>query len=91
MPPHERNPHLAFRLTPDDVGTRVMTRRRLPNGSHSDAIGELESWRDGVLRIRRRDGSLTEIAEDTLVAGKVVPPPPPRRRPRRDTPPEPSG
>lgn len=82
MPPQYR-PHLSLRLTPDDVGKRVTTRRQLPNGAYSDAIGELESWTEGVLRIRRRDGSVTEIAEATLVAGKVVPPPPPRRRPRQ--------
>lgn len=74
----------TLNLTPDDVGQRVTTRRLLPSGSYADALGELESWTAGVLRVRRRDGSVIEIAEDTLVAGKVVPPPPPRRRPRRE-------
>lgn len=78
--------YLVLRLTPDDVGKRVTTRRKLPDGGYADALGDLESWADGVLRIRRRDGSTIEIAEDTLVAGKVVPPPPPRRRPRREPP-----
>ncbi|MGH3320732.1 MAG: hypothetical protein ACRDN9_11225 [Streptosporangiaceae bacterium] len=73
-----------FTLTvaPDDVGRRVSLRRKLPDGSYADTLGELESWEAGTLRIRRRDGSLVTITEDTLVAGKIVPPPPPRRRPR---------
>lgn len=81
MPAQHQAP-LPFRLTADDVGQRVTVRRRLPEGGYADAIGELESWSEGVLRVRRRDGSLTEIPEDNAVAGKVVPPPPPRRRPR---------
>jgi hypothetical protein len=35
-------------------------------------VGVLESWRDGVLAVRKRDGTLVEIAEDTLVAAKIV-------------------
>ncbi|MFC4058307.1 hypothetical protein ACFOWE_08380 [Planomonospora corallina] len=35
-------------------------------------MGELESWRDGVLAVRKRDGSLVEIAEETLVAARIV-------------------
>jgi len=34
-----------------------------------------------VLRIRRRDGSIAEVAEDRLVAGKTVPPAPTRTTP----------
>jgi hypothetical protein len=43
-------------------------------GGFRDAVGVLESWRDGVLTVRKRDGALVEIAEDTLAAAKVVPP-----------------
>nr|WP_308209107.1 hypothetical protein [Actinoallomurus purpureus] len=42
-------------------------------------VGELQGWADGRLTVRRRDGSVAEVAEAELVAGKVVPPPPPRR------------
>lgn len=77
---------LSLRLSPDDVGKRVTVRRRLPQGALGDVIGHLESWSGGVLTIRRRDDSLVDVAEDTLVAGKVVPPPPPKRRPRRPPP-----
>ncbi|WP_442480490.1 putative acetyltransferase [Streptosporangium brasiliense] len=70
------NPGLGARLnitiTPSDVGKRVTTRRRVPEGFR-DAVGQLEFWRDGVLGVRKRDGSLVEIPQDTLVAAKVVP------------------
>ncbi|MEU8174060.1 hypothetical protein AB0C14_14365 [Microbispora hainanensis] len=69
---------LVVAISPADVGKRVTTRRKVPGG-HRDAVGVLESWRDGVLTVRKRDGSLVEIAEDTLAAAKVVPPPPPTR------------
>ncbi|MEV7013853.1 hypothetical protein [Streptosporangium sp. NPDC051022] len=48
-------------------------------GGFRDAVGELEFWRDGVLGVRKRDGTLVEISQDTLVAAKVVPAGPPRR------------
>jgi hypothetical protein len=63
---------LNITLTPSDVGKRVTTRRRVPEGFR-DAVGELEFWRDGVLGVRKRDGTLVEITEDTLAAAKVVP------------------
>ncbi|GAA3442151.1 hypothetical protein Pve01_61540 [Planomonospora venezuelensis] len=62
---------LNITITPADVGKRVTTRRRVPEGFR-DAVGELEFWRDGVLGVRRRDGSLVEIPEETLAAAKVV-------------------
>jgi hypothetical protein len=70
---------LNVTLTPSDVGKRVTTRRRVPEGFR-DAVGELEFWRDGVLGVRKRDGTLVEIAEDTLAAAKVVPDSPRSRR-----------
>ncbi|GAA0357077.1 hypothetical protein GCM10010151_53430 [Actinoallomurus spadix] len=45
-------------------------------------VGELRGWADGLLTVRRRDGTDVEVPEADLVAGKVVPPPPPRRAPR---------
>jgi hypothetical protein len=66
---------LSIRVSPSDVGRRVTVRRRDPEGFR-DAVGVLESWRDGVLAVRRRDGTLTEIREETVVAAKVVPPAP---------------
>ncbi|MCO6006573.1 hypothetical protein NE236_16430 [Actinoallomurus purpureus] len=66
-------------IAPSDIGRRVSIRRRLPSGGYSDVVGELQGWADGRLTVRRRDGSVAEVAEAELVAGKVVPPPPPRR------------
>lgn len=68
---------LVITISAADVGSRVTTRRRVPGGFR-DAVGTLESWDAGVLRIRRRDGSLVEIPEETLVAARVVPAAPPR-------------
>ncbi|GAA4222852.1 hypothetical protein GCM10023075_14700 [Streptosporangium album] len=62
---------LNVTITPSDVGKRVTTRRRVPEGFR-DAVGELEFWRDGLLGVRKRDGTLVEIPQDTLVAAKVV-------------------
>jgi hypothetical protein len=58
-------------VSPDDIGRRITTRRRVPGGFR-DAVGVLESWRDGVLTVRKRDGTLVEIPENVLVAAKVV-------------------
>ncbi len=76
-----------MRLTPADVGRRVVVRRRLgvEDGRpvFGDVLGILESWSGGRLAIRRRDGELVEVSEDSVVAGKPVPPPPPRQAGRR--------
>lgn len=76
----------VVRITPADVGRRVSVRSALGEDDdgprYTDTLGDLESWNDGKLAIRRRDGWVIEVAETSLVAGKIVPPPPPRRRPR---------
>lgn len=73
----------VVRITPADVGSRVSVRSRIGEDGrgprYTDALGVLEAWEHGVLRIRRRDGELVEVAESALVAGKTLPPPPPRR------------
>ncbi|WP_283135562.1 hypothetical protein [Rhizohabitans arisaemae] len=71
----------AVSVTPSDVGSRVSLRRRV-TGGFGDVVGVLESWENGVLSVRRRDGSLTEVLQVTLVAGKVVPMSAPPRRNR---------
>ncbi|WP_442945829.1 putative acetyltransferase [Nonomuraea sp. LPB2021202275-12-8] len=68
---------LVITISATDVGARITTRRRVPGG-FSDAVGTLESWEGGVLSVRKRDGTVVEIAEETLVAGRVVPAAPPR-------------
>jgi ribosomal protein S18 acetylase RimI-like enzyme len=44
----------------------------------TDAVGQLLRWSDGTLSVARRDGTVTEITETALVAGKKVPPAPQR-------------
>jgi hypothetical protein len=55
----------------------VSVRRRVPEGFR-DVVGVLESWHDGMLRVRRRDGTIVEFDEAEMVAAKVVPDPPAR-------------
>lgn len=72
----------VVRITPADVGQRVSVRARIPAGpgepSTTDTLGNLVSWDGGVLIIERRDGTLRQVPEETLVAGRCVPPPPAR-------------
>ncbi|MDH2429888.1 hypothetical protein PYR91_31070 [Sphaerisporangium sp. TRM90804] len=65
-------------VSASDVGRRVTVRRRDSDGMR-DTVGVLESWANGVLRVRRRDGAVVEISEETVVAAKVVPERPPGR------------
>ena len=73
---------LTVRITPADVGVRVTVRARHhgPEAAVADHVGVLRSWDDGVLTIERRDGSLRTVAQDDLVAGRVVAPPSASRR-----------
>lgn len=75
-------------LTPADVGRRVVVRRQMGVESgrpvYGDLLGMLESWSNGWLVVRRKDGTPVDIAESDVVAGKPVPPPPRWR----DTPPD---
>ena len=68
------------------VGRRVVVRRLLrgetgPTGgpAMTDVLGTCEAWADGVVRVRREDGTLAEIPIADIVSGKPVPPRPPRR------------
>ena len=70
---------LVIAITTQDIGARITTRRRA-EGGFRDAVGILESWAGGVLKVRKRDGTLVEIDEKSLVAAKVVPVAPPRPR-----------
>jgi hypothetical protein len=68
----------GVRLGPEDVGARVVVRRRLPDGQYGDVLGELESWAQTVV-VRDRHGVPHEVARADVVLGKRVPPAPPRR------------
>ncbi|MBB1258166.1 GNAT family N-acetyltransferase [Streptomyces alkaliterrae] len=86
---------LEVRISPSDVGKRVSVRSLTDLGREADAagprftdtVGVLTSWTAGVLHVTRRGGERVRIAEDRLVAGKVVPAAPARVRglPAADT------
>ena len=75
---------LEVRLTPADVGKRVVIRWRPGPGDSkqmTDVLGILEQADAGSFAVRTRDGTLVVIPAGRALAGKVVPPPPaPRRR-----------
>jgi hypothetical protein len=76
---------LEVRLTPADIGQRVVIRWRPgPEGSTqmTDVMGILEQADDQSFTVRRtRDGQLVVIPR--ALAGKVIPPAPPPHRPRQ--------
>lgn len=62
-------------------GTRVMVRRRLPEGSthlYSDLLGVVVATDTTTLTLRTRAGTV-EVPGAEIAVGKPVPPPPPRR------------
>jgi hypothetical protein len=73
---------LEVRLTPADVGKRVVIRWR-PGPADStqmtDVLGILEQADAGAFAVRTRDGNLVVIPAERALAGRVVPPPPPAR------------
>jgi hypothetical protein len=82
---------LEVRLTPADVGQRVVIRWRPPwpeaDGKMTDVLGILEEHRADSFTVRKASGQLVVIPRERAVAGKVVPPAPARHRSER--PPEP--
>lgn len=78
---------LEVRLTPADVGQRVVIRWRPPrpeaDGKMTDVLGILEEHGAGSFTVRTSGGQLVVIPRERALAGKVVPPAPPPRRHRR--------
>jgi hypothetical protein len=75
-------------LTPDDVGSRVVVRRRRRDAAPGepplgDVLGDLVAWTRGELVVRVRSGEHVTVEEHAVVAAKRVPPPPVRRGGRR--------
>lgn len=69
------------RLGAEQVGQRVVVRRRLPGGRVGDVLGELLGWDDGgdgLAHVLTRHGEVRVPIRD-VVAGKAVPPAPVRR------------
>jgi hypothetical protein len=72
----------ALALAPADVGSRVVVRRRLPDGQYGDVLGELEGWPEdasGEVVVRDRHDVVHRIRRQDVVAAKRVPPAPARR------------
>jgi hypothetical protein len=69
----------AVEVGPGDSGMRISLRRRLAEGGLGDVLGELVSWSQGQVQLRRRDGVLVTVAEGDVVAAKRIGPPPERR------------
>ena len=69
----------VVRLTVQDVGARVVVRRRLDGGGLGDLLGELERWDDTAVVVRDRHGTRHVVRPADVVAGKRVPPAPARR------------
>jgi hypothetical protein len=64
---------------PEHVGTRVVVRRRLPDGGYGDLLGTLVSWSQDGLVVRDRHDAEHAVPLADVVAAKPVPPPPERR------------
>jgi hypothetical protein len=72
--PDAAAPWLAWPL-----GSRVVVRRRLPEGGYTDVLGELVYRSRSAVEVARHGGT-ERIEADEIAVGKVVPPPPERRR-----------
>jgi len=75
---------LEVRLTPADVGQRVVIRWRPPSleasGKMTDVVGILEKHDADSFTVRTSAGQLVVIPRARALAGKVIPPARPRRR-----------
>ena len=65
-------------LTTDDVGARVVVRRRLREGGYGDLLGELVQWQDEVV-VRDRHAVEHRMLRSDVIAAKRVPAAPARR------------
>lgn len=73
-PPTRPTPWLEWPL-----GSRVVVRRRLPEGGFTDVLGELVYRSPEAVEVAHHGGT-ERIAAAEIAVGKVVPPPPERRR-----------
>ena len=75
---------LEVRLSPADVGQRVVIRWRPTSldatGQMTDVLGILEEADDRSFAVRTRDQTLVVIPRTRALAGKVIPPAPPRQQ-----------
>jgi hypothetical protein len=69
----------AQEVGPGDSGVRISLRRRFPDGMYGDVLGDLVSWVDDQVTVRRSSGELVVVAAHDVVATRRIPPPPARR------------
>ena len=79
---------LEVRLTPDDVGSRVVVRWRRPAATGpgdeiADVLGVLEAADSESFCIRRSSGELVTVPVERALAGKTVPKSPRQAPPQR--------
>ncbi|HEX2361477.1 MAG TPA: GNAT family N-acetyltransferase [Jiangellaceae bacterium] len=68
-------PDRVDRITSADVGCRVVVRYHVQDGGlATDVLGRLEAWSDGILSVRRSDGSTVHVNALDVVAAKPIPP-----------------
>jgi hypothetical protein len=68
---------LEVRLTPADVGARVVIRWRRPGPGGdqvTDVLGILTAADDRAFTVRSARGEQVQVPRDRALAGKVVPP-----------------
>jgi N-acetylglutamate synthase len=77
----------SVRIGAQNVGSRVVVRYRLAPDEHgsdgeslTDVLGELVSFSDVSVVVRRKNGESAKIATSLVVAAKVIPPAPGPRR-----------
>lgn len=82
---------LEVRLTPADIGQRVVIRWRRPGPGNSeqiaDVLGILEDADSESFAVRTSAGEVVLIPAGKALAGKVIPAQPARRRSARPKPP----
>lgn len=59
-------------LGPWLLGRRVVVRHRRPDGTVTDALGDLVDWRGGALTVATRQGDV-RVEVEAVIAGKQVP------------------
>ena len=76
---------MEVRISPADVGSRVVIRWRRPGADGrdevTDVLGILEAADAGSFTVRKKSGEVVTVPADRALAGKPVPPPPAKGRP----------
>ena len=69
----------VVRLSPADVGSRVVIRWRRPDGAIADVLGVLESAPPDAFVVAKASGEVITVPRDRALAAKPIPPAPRRQ------------